>query len=115
MAIKYSIEYLVGKGLNYSMYLVSKGLMLTSLQQIEVCNQEAVKLATLINNRAPLLTSDPYLSHLIAARAQVSYFRSTLQVNNQGGVADINSAYQSGQISLSVFVCITLLFFFFGF
>jgi hypothetical protein len=85
---------------------------------IEVCNQEAVKLATLINNRAPLLASDPYLSHLIAARAQVSRFQSTAQtVDNVGGVASPNSsAHQSG-LSLLMFVSITFLFVFvfFGF
>ena len=40
--------------------------------QIEACNQEAVKLATFINNRTPMLAMDPVLSHLVGALVDTS-------------------------------------------
>ena len=43
-----------------------------SMLQIDTCNQEAVKLATFINNQTPMLASDPYLSHMVAAKVQTA-------------------------------------------
>ena len=81
-------------------------------QQIEACNQEAIKLGTLINNRTPMLASDPLLSHLIAARVETSRVEILQQVQGkQEGVANPNSAHQTG-LSLSVMclsVCVSLL------
>ena len=65
------------------------------LQQIEACNQEAVKLATLINNRAPMLASDPLLSHLIAARVEMSHVDQERHIQDKSeGVASPNSTQQ---------------------
>lgn len=50
--------------------------------QVDTCIQEGVRLATLINNQAPVVATDPVLSHLIAADWNAATFRreeSTVQ------------------------------------
>lgn len=73
--------------------------------QIETCNQEALKLATMINNRSPMLASDPFLSHLIAAHVEISHILT--KDLETGGVVNPNSAHKSG---LSFSVCILVAF-----
>jgi hypothetical protein len=70
-----------------------------SPMQIEACNQEAKKLATLINNRTPMLASDPLLSHLIAARVDTSQVRIHPSDSDIiGGVVSPNSAHQARHV-----------------
>jgi len=79
--------------------------------QIEACNQEAIKLSTFINNRTPLMASDPVLSHLVAAFVNTSRIEPV-----QGSTEPIGQVtYQSpdylnsgSQVSLSVGI-VTLL------
>ena len=90
----YTVVLFCWNGIKFVIHNNSLTTKIFHLQlQIEACNQEAVKLATLINNRTPMLASDPFLSHLIAARAKVSYFQSPEQTrDNIGGVSGSKSA-----------------------
>ena len=58
------------------------------LFQIEVCHQEAVKLATFINNQTPMIASDPFLSHLIAAHVSENIERNTATEERHTSIAD---------------------------
>ena len=79
--------------------------------QIEACNQEAIKLSTFINNRTPLMASDPVLSHLVAAFVNTSQIEP-VQVSTE---PIVQVTYQSpdylnsgSQVSISI-VIVTLL------
>lgn len=71
--------------------------------QIDTCNQEAVKLATFINNHTPMLASDPYLSHLVAASVQTATVREV-----KGGSIGYSTTPSPGAISAATRLSLNL-------
>eukprot|EP00731_Ephydatia_muelleri_P007812 Em0004g150a len=73
--------------------LVLPVVNVTSRVMVEVCNHEALKLATFINNYKPFLSSDPYLSFLVAAEVKVAELEQpTSLLNSSPPVSESTSA-----------------------
>ena len=71
-----------------------------------MCHEEAIKLATLINNHTPVLSSDPFLSHLIAALVSNSV-KTAIPTTETPTNLPTNKA---GRFVQSFIVCIFLTF-----
>ena len=78
--------------------------VLSLLPQINTCIQEGVRLATLINNQAPVVTTDPVLAHLTAAHIEAAALGDTGSTNStQPATSD--SLVTSGSVRLCSLSC----------
>ena len=75
--------------------------------QLQACNMEAQILTTLINNRSPVIVSDPYLTHLVGAELQMADSHSTVPTSTTSTPAPTSNG--SGCACASCFMlCVTL-------
>ena len=76
--------------------------------QLQACNMEAQIITTLINNRSPVIVSDPYLTHLVGAELQMADNHSIVPTSAARNPAPPSNG--SGRAHASCYMlCVTLM------